>query len=435
MKRISALWMGLLAAAPFAAAQIPTGVTFRPVFLSDGMHKFTWPTALEEIPGAENRFLVLEKNYGGLADSARIWLLAPGSGLEYTKRLFLTLPVHSENVGNAELGLLGLAFHPRFRENRKYYVDYNPTSRIHAVEERTFTADFAADAGTAKRIIEIPANSGHNGGGLVFGPDGLLYIGAGDAVNPANGQSRASLNGKILRIDVDGPSGGLAYGIPGDNPFQASGQRGEIYAFGFRNPYRLSFDALTGHLWVGDVGLATWEEINRVEKGGNYGWAAFEGSAGGGGPCSTAACLPPATQYGRGQGRSVIGGHVYRGDPLSPFYGVYIFGDYEYNGPVYGFHVDGASGSHVRIGELGQAIGGMACDSRNNLYAIGHGNGIIYRLEHAGLRAVAASALPGRTRPARLRVDLERGHLFWSVPGGPGRQIRMDGRLSRGILP
>src|SRR5688572_2096591 len=111
MNRISALAIGLLAAA--AAAQIPTGVTFRPVFHSDGVNKFTWPTAMEEIPGEDDHFLVLEKNKGGSADSARIWLLAPGSGLEHTKRLFATLAVFSENVSNAELGLLGVAFHPK----------------------------------------------------------------------------------------------------------------------------------------------------------------------------------------------------------------------------------------------------------------------------------------------------------------------------------
>lgn len=428
--RFSTVIRALWALAMPALAQIPTGVGFKPAFQTDGANKFTWPVAMEEIPGAEGSFLVLEKNSGGSADSARIWRIAPGSGLQYVKALFATLSVSSDNVSNGELGLLGVAFHPKFRENRKYYVDYNPPGgRIHAVDERQFNAGFTADAGTAKRIIVIPTADGHNGGGIAFGPDGFLYVSAGDATDPTNGQKRSTMNGKILRLDVDGPTEGRAYGIPADNPFQAAGQRPEIFAMGFRNPWRISFDPITGDLWAGDVGLGTFEEVDKVIKGGNYGWAAFEGSQGGGGPCSTATCLPPATLYGRTQGRSIIGGHVYRGDPLSRFYGVYIFGDYEYNGPVYGFAVNGTSGSQVKLGELGKAISGVGRDSRNNVYVIGHDNGILYRLEHAELReSPTGISIDKPGRPSRLRVDIRAGILYLHRGTGSDAALGLTGR-------
>lgn len=422
--RILPALLGLFAA---AGAQIPTGVKFTAWAHTDGVNKFTWPVAMEEIPGADDHFLVLEKNGGGSADSGRVWMLSPGAGLTHIKRRFHAVKVFSENVSNAELGLLGLAFHPKFRENRKYYLDYNPDARTHAVEERTFTADFSADAGTSRMILTLPANSGHNGGSLAFGPDGFLYVTTGDAVNPPNGQSRATLHGKVLRLDVDNPSGGRAYGIPADNPFQEAGQKGEIFAFGLRNPWKLSFDPLDGRLYVGDVGAAAFEEVNLVARGGNYGWTAFEGTSGGGGPCATE-CLAPKTLYGRSLGRSIVGGHVYRGDPQSRFYGVYIFGDYNYNGPVFGWKVDGASGSQVQIGEVGRALSGMARDRRNNLYAIAHDNGAIYRLDHAELKAVPTPVKLWKGMPSRVRVDLQNGRLVWTSPAGGKRVILPSGR-------
>lgn len=401
-----------------ATAAIPTGVAFKPMFLSEGKNKFTWPVCLAEIPGGDGSFLVLEKNSGGSGATGRIWKLDP-DGADWAKTAFLSLPVASENASNGEIGLLGLAFHPRFRENGRYFIDYNPTDRVHAVEERRYDPAAGADAGEAKRILTLTANGGHNGGTVAFGPDGMLYVSVGDATDPGNGQKGTVLNGKILRIDVDKADAGLAYAIPVDNPYPgASGAstRGEIWATGFRNPWRFSFDPATGGLWAGDVGLGEYEEINKVEKGGNYGWALFEGPSGSG-TCAGSACAAPVIAYGREKGRCVIGGHVYRGDPSSQFFGAYIFGDYQYNGPVFAIMADGAPGPLVQIGELGKSISSLATDSRGNIYVIGHDDGIVYKLEHAELR-------PGM---AGLAERERRGERAAGKSGGRLRYVRLDG--------
>lgn len=409
-----------------AAAPIPTGVTFQPVFVSEGKHKFTWPVAIAEIPGGGGSFLVLEKNGGGAGTTGRIWKLDP-AGSDWTKTLFLSLAVASENASNGEIGLLGLAFHPRFRGNGRYFIDFNPTDRIHAVEERRYDLAAGTDAGETKRILTLTANGGHNGGTLAFGPDSMLYVSVGDATDPANGQKGTVLNGKILRIDVDKADPGLAYAVPTDNPFAGSSSRGEIWATGFRNPWRFSFDPATGGLWVGDVGLGSYEEINKVEKGGNYGWALFEGPAGSG-ACPGSACAAPVIAYGREKGRSVIGGHVYRADPASQFYGAYIFGDYQYNGPVYAIKADGDPGPLVQIGELGKAISSLGTDSRGNIYVIGHDNGVVYRLDHAELRPGTVGLAAGRAE--RSRKDGISNGVAGTAGGtrsGRIRYVKLDG--------
>jgi glucose/arabinose dehydrogenase len=413
-----------------AAAAIPTGVTFKPVFATDGANKFTWPVCLAEIPGAAGSFLVLEKNSGGNGAVAKIWLLAPGATAgSYVKSEFLSVAVSSENGSNAELGLLSVAFHPRFRENRRYFIDYNPAAgRIHAVEERKFDASSPKDAGVATRVLTLPANDGHNGGTLAFGPEGMLYVSVGDVTDPRNAQKRSVLMGKILRIDVDNPDAGLPYGIPKDNPFLGAGMRGEIFAMGFRNPWRFSFDAATGALWAGDVGLGAYEEVDKVVKGGNYGWDVFEGPSGTG-TCSAGVCLPPVLAYGREKGRCIIGGHVYRADPTSQFYGAYVFGDYQYNGPMYAISADGEPGPLIQIGELGKAISSLGTDSRGNLYVIGHDNGIIYRLEHAELRPAPVGLAARSGRPEGRR---DRGNWDWTEAMEARRMeryYRPDGRL------
>ena len=164
------------------------------MFLSEGKNKFTWPVCLAEIPGGGGSFLVLEKNSGGAGTTGRIWKLDP-AGADWAKTAFLSLPVSSEDASNGEIGLLGLAFHPRFRENGRYYIDYNPTDRIHAVEERRYDMAAGMDAGEAKRILTLTANGGHNGGTIAFGPDSMLYVSVGDATDPGNGQKGTVLNG------------------------------------------------------------------------------------------------------------------------------------------------------------------------------------------------------------------------------------------------
>ena len=183
---------------------------------------------------------------------------------------------------------LGLAFDPRFTENGHFYVNYladNPLRTIIAQWSVLPNNPNEANINSQKILLEIPRLSeSHAGGQLAFGPDGYLYIGLGDGTPygdlTGNAQNRSSLQGKILRIDVNNPSLGRNYGIPKDNPFTGNnaGFKEEIYAYGFRNPWRFSFDSVTGKLWVGDVGQDRMEEIDIVEKGKNYGWNLMEGT-------------------------------------------------------------------------------------------------------------------------------------------------------------
>jgi len=232
-----------------------------------------------------------------------------------------------------EQGLLGLAFDPQ-RPNDAY-VNYT-------TESHTIIARYAADPQEPGRLdpgseqvlltFEQPY-SNHNGGQLAFGPDGYLYIAAGDGGNggdPQNhGQNLDSLLGKILRIDVRSESEERAYAIPADNPFMEDG-RPEIYAYGLRNPWRFSFDEETGKLWAADVGQNRFEEINLIERGGNYGWRLMEGAecfnpkSG----CEREDLKDPLFTYGRSDGVSVTGGYVYRGKRLPDLTGWYVYADY-----------------------------------------------------------------------------------------------------------
>lgn len=240
-----------------------------------------------------------------------------------------------------EEGLHGIAFHPNFKTNRRFFLCY---SQSHP--KRTVVSEMKVSPGPnglpnpAKEriILEIPQPMGfHWGGSMVFGPDGYLYIGIGDGGirdDPYRlAQSLWSLNGKILRIDVNGRSGSLAYAIPADNPFVTKGEiRGEIWASGFRNPWGITFDSKTGVLWEADVGQDVWEEINLIVAGGNYGWSEREG------PVRFATrelekqndkiYIDPVHAYKHDQGISITGGIVYRGNRLPSLVGKYIFGDW-----------------------------------------------------------------------------------------------------------
>src|SRR5262249_12679772 len=238
-------------------------------------------------------------------------------------------------------GLIGIVLHPNFHENRKYYyakhlVENGKFSTY--VMEREAAADLKSDSGNpARQIVKMDNTTGvHYGGGMQFGPDGYLYIGMGDTgpqEDPqGHGQNPALLLGKMLRIDVNHQDVGLPYALPRDNPFlEKPGTRPEIWALGFREPWRFSFDTLTGDLWVGDVGQDRYEEVDVVKPGENYGWNVYEGFE----PFSNryrkegAKYVPPIFSYGRKFGVSVTGGYVYRANPKSSFYGVYIFGDFQ----------------------------------------------------------------------------------------------------------
>jgi glucose/arabinose dehydrogenase len=245
-----------------------------------------------------------------------------------------------------EEGFLGLAFHPKFRENRQLFVYYTNKHKPHqnvVSRYRASDSELAkGDPGSEEILLVMDKPFwNHDGGTIVFGPDGYLYIAVGDgglANDPfGNGQKLSTLLGKILRIDVDRKQGELAYAIPADNPFVGRrGARGEIWAYGLRNVWRFAFDPKTGLLWAGDVGQDTWEEIDLVVKGGNYGWNVREGLhpfvRKGGAPPATdkkpAGMIDPIWEYHHDVGKSITGGVVYRGKDVPELVGAYLYADY-----------------------------------------------------------------------------------------------------------
>ena len=298
-----------------------------------------------------------------------------------------------------ERGLLGLAFHPQYASNGRFFVRYtDPAGDVRVSEFRVSSNPDVADATSETILLTIPhPNYGnHNGGRIVFGPDGYLYIGTGDGGSggdPNNhGQSLATLLGKMLRIDVDHTSGAKPYAIPAANPFAGRpGALPEIFSYGLRNPYSFSFDRLTGDLWIGDVGQDAWEEVDRApaSAGGgagiDYGWSVMEGNhcykpATG---CDTAGLTPPLAEYAHGAGDSIgcaiIGGYVYRGSAHPELYGRYFFGD-ECSGHVWDVS---AAGPLTQTPQLlmssGVQIDGWGEGADGELYVVAS-NGSLYRL-------------------------------------------------------
>ena len=244
------------------------------------------------------------------------------------------LDITKQVLSGGERGLLGLAFHPDYRHNGRFFVNYTRKSDGATVVAEYRRGATATSASQDERILLIVPQPypNHNGGMVAFGPDGYLYIGFGDGGSKGDPDNRAQnpqdLLGKILRIDVDR---GDSYGIPMDNPFAKQGGRPEIYAIGLRNPWRFSFDIKTGNLWVADVGQYQWEEIDLVARGGNYGWRVMEGthcfhpST----DCRTTTFNLPLYEYAHEKGRcSITGGYVYRGQAISSLAGTYVYGDF-----------------------------------------------------------------------------------------------------------
>lgn len=240
-----------------------------------------------------------------------------------------------------EEGILGLAFHPDYAKNRKFYIYYSLQDPKHTrvSEMQTFADDpNKADISTERVLLEIPQPFwNHNSGNILFGPDGYLYIAIGDG-GKANDPQRFSqntfvYNGKILRIDVNTRAGNRPYGLPSDNPFlKKPGYHPEIFALGLRNPWGLIFHPETNQLWAADVGQNAWEEINIITNGGNYGWSYREGghsaSARSDAPPKGAEFIDPIHEYDRSSGLSITGGIHYRGKAIPELQGKYIYGDF-----------------------------------------------------------------------------------------------------------
>lgn len=288
-------------------------------------------------------------------------------------------------ASTSEQGLLGFAFHPDFETNGYFYVHYTPNSSLAVVSRYSVLAgnQNLADANSELVLLEIPQpQTNHNGGQIAFGSDGYLYVAVGDGGGggdpDGNAQNRATLLGNILRIDVNNTQGELNYAIPANNPFVTDANiRGEIYAYGLRNPWRMSFDVQTDELWVGDVGQNALEEIDKIELGGNYGWNLFEGTACFTGSCDQNNLIAPVFEYSRENGdRSITGGYVYRGSDNPSLLSKYIYADFA-SGRIWALSQDGAT--NELLVETGLNISSFGTDQTNELFILAF-DGKIYKL-------------------------------------------------------
>jgi glucose/arabinose dehydrogenase len=348
-----------------------------------------------QAPGDRSRWFVVEQ-----AGEVRVFennpVVTTGSSF---------VDIRARVASGDELGLLGMAFHPNFPVNPRVYLSYTHVdaglglvSRIS--EFTTPDAGLTLDPNSEQVLITIEQpESNHNGGGIVFGKDGLLYIGMGDGGGAndqhgtiGNAQLLTTLLGKMLRIDIAAGANGMLYRIPADNPFAANTPCGttgvglqncpEIYAWGFRNPWRWSFDRQTGDLWAGDVGQSALEEVDRVVLGGNYGWRCFEGTRNTGFDCgSPPSTSPPIAEYGRGVGTTVTGGYVYNGTAIADLAGRYVFGDFG-SGRIWSIPADTAPTLTMMTSESVESnlsISSFAEDNDGELYVVHYG-GTLHRI-------------------------------------------------------
>jgi glucose/arabinose dehydrogenase len=301
------------------------------------------------------------------------------------------LDITQKVVYGGERGLLGLAFHPNFGSNGYFYINYigaGDSTHISRFSEMHNDPGRADPLSEVKLLSLAQPYENHNGGNLSFGPDGYLYIGlgdGGDGGDPGNrAQNKKVLFGKMLRIDVNG---GSPYAIPPSNPFyNDTSAAGEVWAYGLRNPWRYSFDALTGDLWIADVGQNKYEEINMQpasgEGGDNYGWRCYEGDEDFNSEnCDTMAeFVFPVHTYDHGLECSITGGYVYRGKESSPWYGQYFFADY-CSDRIRALKREGGSWVEIEYGHFpGNSFSAFGEDVNGELYVAGHTSGRIYRL-------------------------------------------------------
>ena len=354
-----------------------------------GLQKPVW---FGEHPSIDNLFVVMEKS------RARISILERDDDGRELHSTFLEIP-EEVYVTNDE-GLLGLAFHPNFSENRRYYFMHeikDGPRRGMMIGERIADEDLRKDSGKPTRqVLEFEvATQFHHGGGLEFGPDGFLYIGVGDGgpqEDPhGHAQDLTDYSGKLLRINVDDRKEGKSYGIPGDNPFINHDNPKvlpEVYAYGLRQPWRFSFDPANGELWVGDVGQNRFEEIAIVRAGENHGWNVYEGFE----LFSTRyrkeknEYTPPVVSFRRKHGVSITGGYVIRTETEKPssFDGVYICADYQ-SRRIWGIRHENRKLKKIReIGTCPDRLVSFGQDRSGNIYAAGYNQGIIYRLDFEG---------------------------------------------------
>lgn len=367
------------------ASPQPASSTTPQVMLVDAFPKLTFdqPVALLQNPVDAQRWYVVERGgrvrtfAGADADTASVFLDLSGS-------------VATQGEG----GLLNMAFDPEFSNNGRIYVDYTRPGSGAAVLT-THISRFVTTGGVTvidpagEEVLLSVAQpyDNHNGGWIAFGPvDGLLYIGLGDggsAGDPhGNGQDTHTLLGAILRIDVSGSGSG--YTTAYDNPFYESAEgRPEIFAWGFRNPWRGSFDAQSGDLWIGDVGQDKWEEVDLVAVGGNYGWNIMEGDhcyPPSVTDCDRSGLTPPIAEYAHDVGEAMTGGYVYRGTAIAGLAGDFIYGDFE-SGRIWRLVNAAGGGTESRLLlDSGLQVVSFGQDGEGEIYVIDFVGGHIYRM-------------------------------------------------------
>jgi len=371
---------GLTSALPGATGPFdPAGLHVTLENVATGLQS---PLAIVNAHDGSNRLFVVEQ--GGRIRIVKDGTLQPTPFLDISDRI----------SSGGERGLLGLAFHPGFPTDPRLFVDYtdgNGDTQVSSFTVNPATPD-QADPGSEIKILHVQQPyANHNGGAVVFGPDGKLYVSFGDGGSggdpQGNGQNARTLLGKILRIDIDGGSGETHYAIPPDNPYaDRSAGSPEIWLTGLRNPWRISFDRATGDLWIGDVGQSAWEEIDVHRAGApggtNYGWNRMEGrhcfqpSSG----CDESGLTMPVTEYGHDQGCTVIGGNVVRGPDQPALIGGYLFADY-CSGRICA--IDPSTDTYrdpTVVADSGHSIAAFGEDEAGNVYAVDISAGALLRV-------------------------------------------------------
>jgi glucose/arabinose dehydrogenase len=336
------------------------------------------PVFLTQPPGETDRLFVVEQS--GAIRILRNDVLLP--------RPFLDIAALVSS--GEEQGLLSLAFHPDYAQNGYFFVSYTDVDGDTRIVRYEVSATDPDSADPATPLVILPLDqpySNHNGGLILFGPDGMLYVGLGDGGSGGDPENRAqnldSLLGKMLRLNVDGAT---PYVIPDDNPFVGNpAARPEIWASGLRNPWRFSFDRVTGDLFIGDVGQNSYEEIDYLPAGSpgptNFGWNYREGAHPfAGEPAGRVELIDPVAEYGRDQGITVIGGYVYRGSELPEWQGIYLYGDYG-TGLIWGLFRDtGGAWQNSVLFQSGFTITSFGEDESGEIYLVDY-PGSLYRLE------------------------------------------------------
>lgn len=359
-----------------SGADFPAHLGFLDLFPKAEYDHAVW---IAPFPDRSHEYLVLEQSGTAICVATQ--------GKSDTTFLDITRAVKLPKKYTEE-GLLSLAFHPQWAVNRLFFT-WSTTHRAGKLQTvltrwKADPAGLKADLASETVLITVDQPfSNHNGGSLHFGPDGMLYLGLGDGGSGGdpqeNSQNMSTLLGKIIRIDVDHQAGGLAYAIPADNPFvQQADARGEIWAYGMRNPWRMSFDSTTGNLWAGDVGQDAREEVDIIVKGGNYGWNMREGFLPFKNGPLKAGMIEPVYDYDHDAGKSITGGYVYRGTAIPELIGAYIFGDYATR-RIWGLRIIQGKAQVQELAKAPKGISSFGQDADGEILIVCY-NGKIYRL-------------------------------------------------------